>query len=49
MGEEKKVNRKKIEATAIMNKYMADYFYELDKASKSGDKKIAWCTSVGPC
>jgi benzoyl-CoA reductase/2-hydroxyglutaryl-CoA dehydratase subunit BcrC/BadD/HgdB len=48
MVEEKKVVRKKIEATGIMNRYMADYFYELDKASKSGDKKIAWCTSVGP-
>jgi len=48
MDEEKKVARKKIEATRIMNKYMADYFYELDRASKSGDKKIAWCTSVGP-
>jgi benzoyl-CoA reductase/2-hydroxyglutaryl-CoA dehydratase subunit BcrC/BadD/HgdB len=48
MDEEKKVVRKKIEATRIMNKYMADYFYELDTASKSGDKKIAWCTSVGP-
>jgi len=48
MVEEKKVVRKKIEATSTMNKYMADYFYELDRASKSGDKKIAWCTSVGP-
>ena len=48
MSEEKKVVRKKIEATSIMNKYMADYFYELDRASKSGEKKIAWCTSVGP-
>ena len=48
MSEEKKVVRKKIEATGIMNKYMADYFYELDKASKSREKKIAWCTSVGP-
>jgi benzoyl-CoA reductase/2-hydroxyglutaryl-CoA dehydratase subunit BcrC/BadD/HgdB len=48
MGEEKKVTRRKIEATGTMNKYMTDYFYELDRASKSGDKKIAWCTSVGP-
>ena len=48
MSEEKKVTRKKIEATGLMNKYMADYFYELDRASKSGEKKIAWCTSVGP-
>ena len=48
MSEEKKLKRKKIEATGKMNQYMADYFYELDKASKTGDKKIAWCTSVGP-
>jgi benzoyl-CoA reductase/2-hydroxyglutaryl-CoA dehydratase subunit BcrC/BadD/HgdB len=48
MTEEKKVVRKKIEATSTMNKYMADYFYELDRASKFGDKKISWCTSVGP-
>jgi len=27
---------------------MADYFYELDKASKEGSPKVAWCTSVGP-
>ena len=48
MSEDKKVVRKKIQATGLMNKYMADYFYELDRASKNGDKKIAWCTSVGP-
>lgn len=48
MNEEVKIKRKKIEATGKMNQYMADYFYKLDKASKSGEKKIAWCTSVGP-
>lgn len=48
MAEEKKVARKKINATSAMNKYMADYFYELDAAAKSKSKKIAWCTSVGP-
>jgi benzoyl-CoA reductase/2-hydroxyglutaryl-CoA dehydratase subunit BcrC/BadD/HgdB len=48
MGEEKKLTRKKIEATKLMNKYMSDYFYELDRASKTGDEKVAWCTSVGP-
>lgn len=31
-----------------MHKIMADYFYELDNAMKTGEKKIAWCTSVGP-
>ncbi len=48
MGEEKKITRKKIEATKLMNKYMSDYFYELDNASKASDQKVAWCTSVGP-
>jgi benzoyl-CoA reductase/2-hydroxyglutaryl-CoA dehydratase subunit BcrC/BadD/HgdB len=27
---------------------MAEYFGELGEASRSGDRKIAWCTSVGP-
>jgi len=48
MGEEKKITRKKIEATKLMGKYMSDYFYELDRASKSADEKVVWCTSVGP-
>jgi benzoyl-CoA reductase/2-hydroxyglutaryl-CoA dehydratase subunit BcrC/BadD/HgdB len=48
MNEGKKLTRKKIEATKLMNKYMSDYFYDLDRASKTGDDKIAWCTSVGP-
>jgi benzoyl-CoA reductase/2-hydroxyglutaryl-CoA dehydratase subunit BcrC/BadD/HgdB len=48
MSEEKKLTRKKIEATKLMNKYMSDYFYELDRSSKTGDEKMAWCTSVGP-
>ena len=48
MGDEKKVGIKKIQATGLMRKVMADYFYELDEAAKSGSPKIAWCTSVGP-
>ncbi len=48
MSEEKKVTIKKIQATGQMRKIMADYFYELDRASKEGSPKIAWCTSVGP-
>ena len=48
MREEKKIAIKKIQATGMMRKLMADYFYELDKASKEGSPKIAWCTSVGP-
>lgn len=48
MNAKKEVVRKKILATAEMNRIMADYFYELDNAAKTGEKKIAWCTSVGP-
>lgn len=48
MSEEKKIAIKKIQATGMMRKLMADYFYELDKASKEGSPKVAWCTSVGP-
>ncbi|OQY53121.1 MAG: 2-hydroxyglutaryl-CoA dehydratase [Desulfobacteraceae bacterium 4572_88] len=48
MAEEKKVKRKIIKATGEMQRIMSEYFYELNDAVKSGDKKIAWCTSVGP-
>jgi benzoyl-CoA reductase/2-hydroxyglutaryl-CoA dehydratase subunit BcrC/BadD/HgdB len=39
---------KKINATAAMRDVMAEYFLELDEAARSGSRKIAWCTSVGP-
>jgi len=39
---------KKIAATGPMKALMGDYFRELDEASRSGDGKVAWCTSVGP-
>ncbi|KYK30445.1 MAG: 2-hydroxyglutaryl-CoA dehydratase [Candidatus Proteinoplasmatales archaeon SG8-5] len=48
MSEVEKPIRKKIMATGEMRKIMADYFYELDTASKSSDMKVAWCSSVGP-
>jgi len=31
-----------------MKQAMSDYFYELDRASKSQEEKVAWCSSVGP-
>jgi len=31
-----------------MKQYMADYYYELDHAARTGEKKVAWCSSVGP-
>ena len=48
MSEEKKPARKKFECQGLYNKVMANHFYELDEASKTGSQKIAWCTSVGP-
>jgi benzoyl-CoA reductase/2-hydroxyglutaryl-CoA dehydratase subunit BcrC/BadD/HgdB len=48
MPEEKKSKIKKIKAAGQMKKIMAEHFYELDEAAKSSDKKVAWCTSVGP-
>lgn len=40
--------RKPIRATSEMARIMSEYFYELDEAARSGSRKIAWCTSVGP-
>ncbi len=48
MGEEKKFLIKKIQATGYYRQIMSDYFYSMDKASKEGSPKVAWCTSVGP-
>ncbi len=48
MNETKKIATRPIEATRTLKKVMADHFYELDEAAKTGSKKIAWCTSVGP-
>jgi benzoyl-CoA reductase/2-hydroxyglutaryl-CoA dehydratase subunit BcrC/BadD/HgdB len=49
MAEEKrKPAFKKIMAADVMKKVMADHFYELNDAARTGSPKIAWCTSVGP-
>ncbi|BBO67418.1 2-hydroxyglutaryl-CoA dehydratase [Desulfosarcina alkanivorans] len=48
MPEEKKIKLKRLESSKVLGKFMADYYYELDNAAKTGDRKIAWCTSVGP-
>ncbi len=39
---------KRIRATDAMRELMAEYFAELDQASRTGSTKVAWCTSVGP-
>jgi benzoyl-CoA reductase/2-hydroxyglutaryl-CoA dehydratase subunit BcrC/BadD/HgdB len=48
MSDEKKPVRKKLKAATETSRFMADYYHELDAASKKGEPKIAWCTSVGP-
>lgn len=48
MAENKTSWRKPIKATKEMGRIMAEYFYELNEASKTRSRKIAWCTSVGP-
>jgi len=48
MTDEKKIKLKRLESAKVLGKFMADYYYELDGAAKSGEKKVAWCTSVGP-
>ncbi|MFX1462020.1 MAG: 2-hydroxyacyl-CoA dehydratase subunit D [Promethearchaeota archaeon] len=40
--------RKEIKAAKQLGQIMSDYYHELDQASKSDNKKVAWCSSVGP-
>ena len=48
MTEKKETSRKGCASGKALKKVMADHFYELDEAVKTGSRKIAWCTSVGP-
>jgi benzoyl-CoA reductase/2-hydroxyglutaryl-CoA dehydratase subunit BcrC/BadD/HgdB len=48
MAEEKKQILRRLKTARDLGTFMADYYYELDAAAKSGSHKIAWCTSVGP-
>ncbi len=48
MPEGKELVIRRLKTAKDLGKFMADYYYELDDASKSGKQKIAWCTSVGP-
>jgi len=45
---EKEVVMRRLKTARDIGKFMADYYYELDEASRSAKRKIAWCTSVGP-
>lgn len=48
MAEKKTVTRKKFQVAGEMGRFMSEHYYELDRASKTGDQKVAWCSSVGP-
>ena len=39
---------RKLEASRLMKKTMSDYYARLKQASESSDRKVAWCSSVGP-
>ncbi len=43
-----KIKRLQIKAAKKLKTIMAQHFLELDEAAKTGSRKIAWCTSVGP-
>ncbi|MEA1966892.1 MAG: 2-hydroxyacyl-CoA dehydratase family protein [Thermodesulfobacteriota bacterium] len=48
MSENRKKRGKRLNSAVELGRFMNDYYHELDHAAKTGDKKIAWCTSVGP-
>ncbi len=48
MSNLKETSIRKLETAVEVSQFMADYYLELDQASKVGNPKIAWCTSVGP-
>ncbi|MBW1777566.1 MAG: 2-hydroxyacyl-CoA dehydratase [Deltaproteobacteria bacterium] len=48
MTQEKEIVIRRLKTAKDLGRFMADYYYELDDAAKSGKKKVAWCTSVGP-
>ena len=48
MPGEKEMPQTGFRSTAKLKQLMAGHFHELDDASMTGSRKIAWCTSVGP-
>lgn len=43
------VQRAEILATQRLKSLLRDYFLDLDAAAKDPGRRVAWCTSVGPC
>lgn len=48
MTVKQKSTRRSLESARVLKRVMAEYYQELDHAARTGSKKIAWCTSVGP-
>ncbi len=45
----KTLKRVEIRAQQQLRKLMRDYFLNLDAAAADPDRRVAWCSSVGPC
>ena len=43
------VKRVKIEAQSRLKSLMREYFVDLDAAAKDPGRRVAWCSSIGPC
>ena len=41
--------RVEIKAQKRLRSMMREYFLDLDAAAKDPARRVAWCTSVGPC
>ena len=39
---------KRLKSAKLMHKIVGDYYQRLKNAAESADKKVAWCSSVGP-
>ena len=43
------VKRVEIEAQKQLKVLLREHFLDLDRAAHDTNRKVAWCTSVGPC
>jgi benzoyl-CoA reductase/2-hydroxyglutaryl-CoA dehydratase subunit BcrC/BadD/HgdB len=43
------IKRVEIEQRQRLKALMRDYFVDLDAAARDAERRVAWCTSVGPC
>jgi benzoyl-CoA reductase/2-hydroxyglutaryl-CoA dehydratase subunit BcrC/BadD/HgdB len=48
MPESDRAGARRLKGAAELGRFMSDYYHELDRARATGERKIAWCTSVGP-